>query len=94
MIRLLKRLVDWLDRRFPVKFYVTPELFDDICNKQSRQSKQIEAIRQALSSNEADLKQLEKSIIAIKELLVKGGPGSVIAENRRAEFIANGRMAE
>lgn len=94
MIRLLKAFAEWLDRRFPAKVTVTAEKWEEITRKHIETH-----ARMVMDDSErvglgARVTQVEKSIAAIKDLLIKQGNPTLSAESRRAEFIKAGRMGE
>ena len=92
MIRALKAFVDWLDRRFPAKVVFTEGIFLAI-NKESEVSKKLfEDVFSHFKMQEARIAASEKSIAAIKDYLAKSG--TISADKRRADFIAEGRITQ
>jgi uncharacterized small protein (DUF1192 family) len=98
MIRALKALVDWLDRRYPPRVVLTVERMEDLEERVHRLSKHLETLEadHAAAKNESrdGIDALNKAITAVKDTLQKIGNPSVVAEKRRAEFVASGRMSE
>ncbi len=92
--RWLLSFAEWLDAHFPPKVTVTDEIFDALQGKIHHHSKEIAKH----SGEEMVLRDrvtaLEKSVAALKDFIAKGGAGGVSDMQRRARFIAEGRMAE
>jgi hypothetical protein len=94
VIRALLRLAEWLDKRFPPKVTVTDEVFAALQEKEHRHSKEIATISGEVLVLKGELRSAEKSILALKEFISKGGTTAISEANRRAQFIAEGRMAD
>lgn len=94
MIRLLKTFADWLDKRFPPKVHVTEDSFNSLLRQETGRTDRINSHEATLADHRVKIASLEKTIAAIKDHLAKGGAVGPAAELRRAEFIANGRLAE
>ena len=92
MIKLLLRLAQWLDSRFPAKVVVTDEMFQRL-NYAIGKLEQRLIVESGISKEyQARTEKLEESISALKEAIVKAP--LIAADNRRSEFIASGRMGE
>lgn len=100
MIRLLKRIADWLDRRFPPRLVVTQEAYDALLEKQHSISKRADKFRDELNelavgigkeikADRERISALEKSLAAMKELLAKGGATMIKteADKLRDQFV-------
>ena len=87
MIRALKAFVEWLDRRFPPRLVVSEVEFRAMSTVQKEHHLRYLQLEEKVDA-------MEKTISALKEVLTKGIMPGVVKEQRRAEFIANGRMAE
>ena len=94
MIRALKRLTDWLDRRFPPRLVVTVEQFDAYADRLHRVEQHFTAFREDSYAVAERVVVLEKSLTAMKDAIQKGQIPAVIAQQKRAEFVATGRMPE
>lgn len=94
MIHLIKRFVDWLDSRFPPRFYVTEAIFRGLLRHDTEISQSVMTHAGRLAHLEERISALEKTLNAIKDFLAKGAVTGKAAEQRRADFIASGRMAE
>ena len=95
MIRALIGALSWLDKRFPPVVTVTKEAFAALQENQYRIRKDYGTLCDERKADSERISQAEKSISAIKELLSKSGSTMLIPEaQRRANFIAAGRMAE
>ncbi len=92
--RWLVSVAAWLDARFPPKVTVTDEVFAALQEKEHRHSKEIATISGEVMVLKSDLRAAEKSIAALKEFIAKGGTVGISEMQRRAQFIAEGRMAE
>ena len=90
--RWLVAVAAWLDVRFPPKVTVTDEVFEALQAKEHRHSKEIATISGEVMVIKGELRAAEKSIAALKDFISKGGAGGVGDMNRRAQFIADGRM--
>ena len=91
MRKLLRRFLDWLDARFPVKVTVTDEEFRAWKSATQAGSNAITALSDSLSYQAERITKLEDSIKALKEAMTK----PVVADAaRRAAYIASGRMGE
>jgi len=105
-IRSLKAFVDWLDKRYPPKVRFTQELHDYLRERIYAHGKRMDGLQETSIDRFADMRgefaadrkrisDLEKSMAALKDLLAKGsGPGSPAEQQRRADFIATGRMGD
>ncbi len=91
--RWLVSVAAWLDARFPPKVTVTDEVFAALQEKEHRHSKSIAVLSGEVLVLKGELRAAEKSIAALKELIVKGGLSGVSDIQRRAQFIAEGRMS-
>lgn len=94
VIHLLKRLVDWLDKRFPAKVYVSQEDLEHIKWNFQDHAKSITRLTQEMATLQAEDVALRKAMDGIRDTLVKEISPAVKAENRRAAFVASGRMGE
>lgn len=92
MIRLLKAFVEWLDRRFPAKFVITEQHFNQLDLDWGRVRTEVNALSRGEKMAFDRIDKLEKSLVVIKDLLTKGQ--TIAADKRRADFVATGRMAE
>ena len=92
MIRAFLRFVEWLDKRFPPKVRVTKELVDLLSDQSLANSRAIQGLREVLDAQRERIAKLEKAADAIKENFTKLTDPVKVAENRRAQFIAQGRM--
>ncbi len=105
MIRLLKRLADWLDARFPAKVHVTDEIFQALLRRETERQMHLNTLSSAIETevNAARsghrllcerIDALEGTIVAVKEFVNKAEAPAAAAAARRAAFIADGRMPE
>ncbi len=94
MIRALVRLFEWLDKRFPPKVTVTKESFEALIEREHQRNRGMSTLRLAADTLQERIKSLEASMAALKDLLAKGGAVGPAKEQRRADFIASGRMGE
>lgn len=88
---LLRCFLAWLDSRFPEKVVVTQAKYDAIADAMKEHGAYNINTRQITKLHEERLDKLEASVQGIKDLLNKT-PRQSDAE-RRAEYIATGRMA-
>ena len=94
MIKLLKRIVEFLETRFPAKVVVTEERFNFwVAAIQAHSSASLEYSK-AMTCLEARISAMEESIRAIKDLLAKAATAGAQDEKRRSDFIAQGRMSD
>lgn len=70
--RWLVRAAAWLDKRFPPKVVVTQEQFEAIQERVHRQQQQNAKLAGELVTVTEKLAQVEKSLAALKEGIVKG----------------------
>ena len=98
MIRAIVALGKWLDRRFPAKVVITESDLASLKNRLDSNTQtvkmmndHIEDLRQGFVER---LNQHEESIKAIKEAMAKTATPTAAEMNRRAAFIAIGRMGE
>lgn len=94
MIRVLIAGLEWLDKRFPPKVTVTKQAFEDLVSREHRRMKDSTAFRIDLDTQKERIGNIEKSVAALKEILVKSATPSLSEPARRAAFIASGRMGE
>lgn len=73
MIRLLKRLADWLDKRFPSRVVITEAKFSELEDRLRRCIQSTSDLNVDTNVLADRILVLEKSIAAMKETLVKGG---------------------
>ncbi len=92
--RWLVAAAAWLDARFPPTVTVTDEVFAALQAKEHKHSKEIATMSGEVLVIKSELQAAEKSIAALKEFISKGGAGGVSDMQRRAQFIAEGRMAD
>jgi hypothetical protein len=92
--RWLLRSAEWLDKRFPPKVTVTDEVFEALQAKEHRHSKEIATLSGEVMVVKSELRAAEKSLAALKDFIAKGGAGGISDVQRRARFIAEGRMPE
>lgn len=90
MIRLLKALADWLDKRYPPRFRYTEKHHKEIWDRISYSEDVIKDRSKAIGHLDGRIKVLEESIAAIKDLLAKNGANILKpeAQKLRDEFIA------
>ena len=74
MIRALKRLTDWLDRRFPPRLVVTVEQFDAYADRLHRVEQHFAAFREDSYAVAERVVVLEKSLTAMKDAIQFGVP--------------------
>ena len=91
MRKTVRRFLDWLDQRFPVKVTVTEKMFCDLNLRQDNQGIRIDQVITRLGDQADRISALEESIRALREALTKA-PAQEQA--RRAAFISSGRMGE
>ena len=91
MRKTVRRFLDWLDQRFPVKVTVTEQIFDDLNRRQGDLWIRIDQVITRLGDQADRISALEESIRALREALTKA-PAQEQA--RRAAFISSGRMGE
>lgn len=72
MIKLLKQFVDWLDRRFPAKVYVSEQVFDELRRNEHLLRKNVTSLRLDHDTIAAEFAVLRKSVEALKESIAKG----------------------
>ena len=88
MIRLLKRLADWLDARFPAKVVVTARWVENIDSRLDAYNNRIDIHSQVIADYEGRIARLEKAIATMKENLVKGDiTPKAEADNLRNRFV-------
>lgn len=89
MIRLLKRLADWLDQRFPAKVTINEETFNDLQRRLMLLERHAELHIKRLDAHEDAITASVKSLIGLKESLTRGGALAVKseAEKLRDEFV-------
>lgn len=92
--RWLVSIAAWLDARFPPKVTVTDEVFAALQEKEHRHSKEIANLSGDIMVLKSELRAAEKSLAALKDFIAKGSSGGVADMQRRARFIAEGRMPE
>lgn len=92
MIRLLKRIADWLDSRFPAKVHVTEAGYHKLLCDFANLKGIFEANRVDSKELEIRVRILEKSLISLKEALVKGEMPMprTEAQRMREAFIRDG----
>ncbi len=91
--RWLVRAAAWLDARFPPKVTVTDEVFAALQEREHRHSKEIASLKGEEMVLRDRVLALEKSIAALKDFIAKGGTTGIPEMQRRAQFIAEGRMS-
>lgn len=94
MIRAALAALTWLDKRFPPRVTVTQETFDALLEREHQRAKQASSHRLDLDTTKERVRVLETAVAALKDALAKGGTGAIVAETRRAAFVATGRMPE
>ena len=105
MIRMLKRIADWLDARFPAKVHVTDEVFQSLLRRETERQlhlntlgaaieQEVKAARQGHRILQERIDDLEATIGGIKEVVTKAANPDAQAAARRAAFIESGRMPE
>lgn len=80
MIRSLLRLAEWLDKRFPPRVVVTQEQYDALTDRAHKHEKTLAALKMEISDLSGRCASAEKSIVAIKDALARGGSVMMRAE--------------
>ena len=94
MIRLLKAVVLWLESRFPPQVVLSEESFSALVRRIDAIESSTGKLSQMNQSNWERVNSVEKSVVALKEALVKATSPAAVADNRRSNFVASGRMGE
>jgi phage gp16-like protein len=92
VIKLLVRFAAWLDARFPAKVTVTLEDYGRIADRLNRIGNDASGFNADFMLATARIAALEESVKALKEALTKASQPAVVADKRRADFVATGRF--
>ena len=84
MRKAIRKFLDWLDARFPVKVTVTEDIFAKLCVR-------VDQLEIALSDRTERLLKCEQTIAAIKDAMQRAPS---LAAQARAAYVATGRIPE
>lgn len=94
MIKLLLKLFNWLDKRFPSKFYVNEEIYQGLTDRIHGHTKTLASLSNKIDDLTDRIKSLEKSNAAIKEALGGYSPALKSEANRLREEFIKGKFEE
>ena len=83
MIRLLVRFAGWLDRRFPPKITVSVAWADEVGKTFQNHNGRISAVADMGYAHAKRIVDIEKSIMAIKDVLAKGEATAIRPESEK-----------
>jgi hypothetical protein len=90
MIRILKRFIDLLDKRFPAKVYITEARLEEMQAAEHLHRKNVTALRMDFDTLSKEFAIVRKSVDGIKDVMAKNGglTPKTESEARREAFVA------